>query len=198
MRGLLQHWTESSIIPTSKGSVWRNKKPKRRTVSFVEDRSLTQSTSTSGSLEPTILSRIMPTYLLLFFEMTIFRNLIRSGAEFCCLSRKSHLMTSWKVCTNTEYESLRNSRPYWNCTKGVSSEEWWTWLSQIENNGKKKYRERFTKQELWSQKWKLWKKRRGQESGDKTAWTKNYWRLLAVGKSMGSALKETIAVSSRC
>ena len=29
---------------------------------------------------------------------------------------KSHLMTSWKDCTNWEYESLRNSRPYWNCT----------------------------------------------------------------------------------
>ena len=33
MRRLLQHWTESSIILTSKeGSVWRNRKPKRRTV----------------------------------------------------------------------------------------------------------------------------------------------------------------------
>ena len=25
-------------------------------------------------------------------------------------------MTSWKDCTNKEYESLRNSGPYWNCT----------------------------------------------------------------------------------
>ena len=25
-------------------------------------------------------------------------------------------MTSWKDCTNEEYESLRNSRPCWNCT----------------------------------------------------------------------------------
>ena len=32
----------------------------------------------------------------------------------------------------------------------------------------------------WIQKRKLWDKRRGQESGDKTAWTKNSWRLLAV------------------
>ena len=75
MRGLLQHWTESFIIPTSKeGSAWRNKRPKKRTVSFVEDRLLTSSTITSGSLEPTILSRIMPTHSLLVFEMTIFRN----------------------------------------------------------------------------------------------------------------------------
>ena len=27
----------------------------------------------------------------------------------------SHLMLSWKNCTNSEYESLRNLRPYWNC-----------------------------------------------------------------------------------
>ena len=32
--------------------------------------------------EPTILSRIMPTYLQLFFEMTIFRNSIRNGTNF--------------------------------------------------------------------------------------------------------------------
>ena len=44
----------------------------------MEDRPLTSSTSTSGSLEPTILSRIMPTYLQLLFEMRrIFRNSIR-------------------------------------------------------------------------------------------------------------------------
>ena len=82
MRGLLQHWTESSIILTSKEeSVWRNKRPRSRTVSFAEDRLLTWSTSTSGSLEPTILSRIMPTYSLLVFEMTIFRNSIQSGTH---------------------------------------------------------------------------------------------------------------------
>ena len=80
--GLLQHWTESSRIPASrKRSVWRKWKPKKRTAFSEEDRSLTWSTSTSGSLEPTILSRIMPTYLQLFFEMTIFRNSIRNGTK---------------------------------------------------------------------------------------------------------------------
>ena len=37
---------------------------------------------TSRSLEPMIPSRIMPTYLQLFFEMMIFRNSIRNGTEF--------------------------------------------------------------------------------------------------------------------
>ena len=49
-------------------SVWRKKKPKKKTVAIVEDRSLTWSTSIFGSQEPTILSRILPTYLQLFFE----------------------------------------------------------------------------------------------------------------------------------
>ena len=90
-------------------------KAHKKTGSFKEDRSLTWSTSTFGSLEPTIPSRIVPTKLQLFFEMMIFRNSIRSGTEFYHQWRKSNLMTSWKDCANKEYESLRNSRPYWNC-----------------------------------------------------------------------------------
>ena len=83
-----------------KVSLEEQKSPKKRTVSFVEDRPLTWSMSTSGSLGAMILSRIMPTYLQLFFEMMIFRNSIQSGTEFYCLWRKSHLMISWKDCTN--------------------------------------------------------------------------------------------------
>ena len=57
------------------------KGPKKRTSSSEEDRSLTWSTSTSGSLEPMILSRIMRTYLQLFFEMMIFRKSIRNETK---------------------------------------------------------------------------------------------------------------------
>ena len=100
-RGLLQHWTESSTILTSKEeSVWRNRKPKKRTAFSEEDRSLTWSTSTSWSLEPMILSGITPTYLQLFFEMTMFKSSIRNGTKFYYLWRKFPLMTSWKDCTN--------------------------------------------------------------------------------------------------
>ena len=63
---------------------------------------------------------------------------------------------------------------------GDSSEESWTWWSQIEDNGKKKDRAEFTNEEFWGQKRKLWDKRRGQKSGGKTAWTKNSRRLLAM------------------
>ena len=67
-------------------------KAQKRTVLFVEDRSLTWSTITFGSLEPTILSRIMWTYSQWFFEKMIFRN------SFYRRWRKSHMMTSWKAC----------------------------------------------------------------------------------------------------
>ena len=35
-----------------------------------------------GHLEPMIPSRIMPTYLLLLFELMMFRNSIRNGTDF--------------------------------------------------------------------------------------------------------------------
>ena len=102
MRGLLRHWTKSSIIPSQKDNQSGGTKPRKRTVSFAEDRLLTWSMSTSGSQEPTMLSTIMPTYSLLVFEMMIFRNSIQSGTEFYCLWQKSRLMTSWKDSTNSE------------------------------------------------------------------------------------------------
>ena len=43
--------------------------------------------------------------------------------------------------------------------------------------------------------WKYETKRRGQESGNKTVWTKNSRRLVGSGKPTGSVWKETIAVS---
>ena len=51
------------------------KAQKKRTVSFVDVRSLTWSTNTSVQ-EPTILLRIMPTCSQLFFKMMTFRNSI--------------------------------------------------------------------------------------------------------------------------
>ena len=38
------------------------------------------------------------------------------GQIFIVSGAISNLMTSWKVCTNEEYESLRKSRPCWKCT----------------------------------------------------------------------------------
>ena len=130
MRGLLQHWTESSIILTSEEeSVWRNKRPRSRTVSCAEDRLLTWSMSTSGSQEPTILSRIMPTYSLLVFEMMIFRNSIQSGMKFSCQWSNSHLIdileSLYKLRIRDVWETQDRIEIVW---PGDPSEENRTWL----------------------------------------------------------------------
>ena len=54
--------------------------PSRKT-----DRLLDLFTNTSGSQEPMMLSRIMPTCSLLVFEMMMFRNSTQSGMEIYCL-----------------------------------------------------------------------------------------------------------------
>ena len=180
MRRLLQHWTESSIIPSSKErSIWRKWKPKKRTVSFVEDRSLTWSTSTSGSLEPTIPSRIMPTYLLLLIEMMIFRNSIRNETEFYYQWRKSHLMIGRIVQT-------KNTR-VWETQDRIGIVQHGDYQKKagpdyhrLKTMVKRSIEQNLRNEEFWSQKWKFWHKRCGQESGDKTAWTKNSRRLLAM------------------
>ena len=183
MRGLLQHWTKSGIIPISKEeSVWRNKRPRSTNRFFRGRHKLTWSTITSGSLVPNRFCRKLhrPIYSLSFYEMTIFRNSILSGTEFYCLWRKSphdDILEGLHKIENTRVWKTKDRigivRP------GDSSEEVRTWLSQIENYGEEKYWAGNSK--IWGKKWKFWEERRGQESGDKTAWTKNSWRLLAMG-----------------
>ena len=53
-----------------------------------------------GHWEPMIPSRTMPTYSLLVFEITIFRNSIRSATKLSYRWHKSPLVTSWKAWTN--------------------------------------------------------------------------------------------------
>ena len=57
-------------------SLEEQKKPKKRTVSFVEHRSLTWSANNSGSLEPMILSRILQTWWYSGIRFEVGRNFI--------------------------------------------------------------------------------------------------------------------------
>ena len=113
MRDLLQQWTESSIIPNSEErSVWRNKKHKKMTVPFAEDRLLTWSMGTSGSQEPKILLRIMPTYSLFVFEMMKNMNIRFELGRNSLIADTNPI---WRHLGRIVHENLRNSRPYWNC-----------------------------------------------------------------------------------
>ena len=97
-RGLHQPWTRSSRIPSPRrSSVWRNKRLRKQTDSFEEDRSLPWSTTTFVSLASTILYSILPTYSLLFFGMTIFKKSIRDLTKIYCLWNNSHLRKSVQI-----------------------------------------------------------------------------------------------------
>ena len=99
----------------------------------MEDRSLSWSTSTSGPLEPMILSRIMPTYLQLIFEVMTFRNLIRAGNGYPPPMTKNPIW--WHL---GKFVQIKNTRVCKTQDRigivqyGDSSDESWTWLSQIE------------------------------------------------------------------
>ena len=117
MRRLLQRWTKSSIILASKEeSVWRTKGPEAGPFPSLKTNRL-----------PDL--RVLPGHWNKWFRRELCRPIhyqstkwwysgirFEMGRNFHCLWRKSHLMISWKDCTNYGYESLRNSRPCWNCT----------------------------------------------------------------------------------
>ena len=179
-RELLQHWTKSSRIPASrKRSVWRKCKLTKKTVSFEEDRLLTCSTSISGSLEPTILSRIMPTCLQMFFEMIV-RNSIRNGTEFYCRWHKSHLMTSWKILYKLRIcvsDKLKTVLKLYNMEihqkkAGPTITDWRQWWKEVSS---RIYESRILKPEMENLKQTPWSRIRGQNR-----WTKKSRILLAM------------------
>ena len=201
MRRLLQHWTESSILPALRErSVWRNKKPKKLD-RFLRGRQIAyliyeyfRVTGANDSVD----ELCRPIYNC-SFEMMICRNSIRNGTEFYCRWHKSHLIdileSLYNIKNTRVWETQDRIGPIVQC--GDSSEESWTWLSQIEDNGKKKYRAELCEWRVLTPKWKLREERRSQESkGKKTAWTKNSWIIVGNGSPTGSVWKETIAVSA--
>ena len=147
----------------------------------MEDRSLIWSTSISGSLEPMILSRIMRTFLQLFFEMIIFQE-FDSKLDEILLSMTQitfdEILESFYKLRIRESEKLKIVLELYNMEihqkkAGFDDHRLKTMLKRsIEHN--------LRNEEFWGQKRKLWDKRRGQESDDKTAWTKKSRRLLAM------------------
>ena len=47
-------------------------------------------------------------------------------------------MMSWKVCTNQEYESPINSKPYYICATGKFIKDINALLSKVEDDGEEK------------------------------------------------------------
>ena len=153
------------------------------------------STNTSGSQEPMILSKTIPTCSLSFYEMTIFRTSTQSGTEFYYQWRKSRLMISGKDCTNKEYESLRNSWPYWKIGRlGDSSKEVRTW-SQIENWWKEVLSKKFEIR-IFGAEVEILRRMPWSRISEQNSVYKEFLEIVGNGKPTGSVWKETIAVSA--
>ena len=196
MRGLLQHWTESSIILTSKRRISLEEQKAQKEDRFLRGRQIAyliyeyfRVTGANDSVEN---------------YADLFTNGLRNDDIQEFDSKRNGIVfvydenpTWWHPGRIVQTKNTR----VWETQDrigivqpGDSSEENRTWLPQIDYDGRKKYRARFTKVEFWRQNWKLWEKHRGQESGDKTAWTE-ILETIGNGKPMDSVLKETIAVS---
>ena len=74
----------------------------------------TDRSTTSGLLVVMIPLLVTLIYSRLTCAMMMFRNSIRDGTKYCSRWARSHLMIFWKACTNEEYVSLINSKPYGN------------------------------------------------------------------------------------
>ena len=130
-QGLHRPWTKFSRIPSSRQrTFWMNKRLRKQTNSFVEERSLTWSTTTSGSLTSMNPYSIIPTYFRLLFGMTTFRNSIRDGMKFYCQWSKFVQIKNTSVWEAQDHIGIVQ---LWD-----SSEEGETWLPQVENDCKKR------------------------------------------------------------
>ena len=170
-----QRWTKSSIILTSEESVLRNKRHQKQD-RFLRGRQIAYliyeyfwAIGANYSVE-----KLMLTFSLSAFEMTIFRNSIQSETEFYCSVTKNP--TWWHLGRIVQIKNTRVSETQdrigivW---PGDSSEEVRTWLSSDCAREMEIVRRTPVVK----------------ESPNKTACTKNSWRLLGNGKPRGQCVK---------
>ena len=125
----------------------------------------------------------------------VFRNSIQSGTEFYCQWRKSHLMISWEDCTIKNTRVWETQDRIGIVRSGDSSEEVRTWLSQIEDDGEKKYRARYTKTGIMGAETEIMKETPWSRIQGQNSVYKEFLEIVDNGKPTGSVLEETIAVS---
>ena len=179
-------------------SVWRNKRPRKRTVSFEVDRLPTWATITSGSLEPMILSKNRPTCSLLFFEMTIFRNSILSGTEFYCPMTKippDEILEGLYKLRIRESDKLKTVLELYDLE--IHEKKLGPDYHRLKTMVKRSIEQDIRSRNFGKKNRKFWEERRGQESGNKTACTKNFLEIVGNGKPNRAVfLEETSAVSA--
>ena len=106
-------------------------------------------------------------------------------------------MTSWKDCTNEEYECLRNSRPYWNCMDlETHQKKLGPDCHRLKTMVKRSIEQEIRNKNFGNRSGNFEKNAMVKNQGTKTACTKNSWRLLAMGNQRAVCERRTIAVSA--
>ena len=193
MRGI-----KSSTIPISKEeSVWRNKRPRKRTVSFAADRLSTWSTINSGSLGAMILSKTTPD----LFTIVLRNDDIQEfGSKWdgilLSMTKIPHdnILEGLYKLRIRESEKLKTVLELYD--PGDSSEEVRTWLSKDSKLwwrevSSKKFEIRILGAEMEILRRTPWSRIREQNS-----LFKEFSEIVGNGKPTGSVWKETIAVSA--
>ena len=148
--------------------------PKKRTVSFAEDRLLTWSTSTSGSQEPMILSRIMPTDFTIALRNDDIQEFDSKWDGILFSMTENPIW--WYLGRTVQIKSTRVRETQDGIgivLPGDSSEEN-SDLIITDSMVKRSIEQNLRIKNFRSQKRKLWKKRRGQESGRQNSVDKEF------------------------
>ena len=175
------------------------KGPERGPFSFEVDRLRTWSTVISGSLEPMILSKTTPTCSLMFFEMTIFRNSILSGTEILLSMTKIphddilEGLYKWRVRESEKLKTVLELYDLETHQKKLGPD-----YHRLKSVVKRSIEQEIRNKNFGARSGKIWEERRGQESRDKTACTKNSWRLLAVGSQRAMRERRQLQFPPRC
>ena len=162
---------------------------------MAENRLFSWSTSTSGSLKPMILSRIMSTFFKLFFWYSGIR--FEMGRNYIINDENAIWWHLGRIVQTKNTRVWETQDRIGKIKHGDSSEENITWLSKIENDGEKKYMSKtYEIRTLVSGVEIIKKKKNIVVKNPRTKQRiQKFSEIVGSGKPAGSVLKKTTVVS---
>ena len=196
MRGLLQHWTKSSIIPISREEpVWRTKGPKGGPFPSRQTDCLLDLRLLSGHWEPWFCRKLYRPIHCPSTKWWYSGIRFKVGRNFIVYDENP---AWWHLGTivQTKNTSLKNIRPYWNCTTwrlirrsvNLIFTDWKRWWREVSS---KEFEMIILGAEMEILRRTPWSRIREQNSV-----YKEFLEIVGNGKPTGSVWKETIAVSA--
>ena len=181
MRGLQQHWTESSIILTSKeGSVWRNKKAQKED-RFLRGRQIAYLIYDHFRVTGDSVENYTDLFTIVLRNDDIQEFDSKGDGIFLSMTKIPHdeIMEGLYKLRVRESEKLKTVLELYNMEihqKKLGPDN--HWLNAIV---KRSIEQDIRNKNFGARNKNYEKKRRGQESKDKTACAKKSWRLVAMG-----------------